>query len=95
MTKRTSSIGICDLLTLLFIGLKLAGKIDWSWLWVFSPIWIAFLVYVTLAIIVKVVNDRYDKMMMEKDPKYLARKAAEMQMREIIERSERERKMFE
>ena len=27
-------------LTLLFIILKLFGAIDWSWTWVFSPIWI-------------------------------------------------------
>ena len=29
------------LLTVLFIGLKLLGKIDWSWWWVLSPIWIS------------------------------------------------------
>lgn len=28
------------LLTLLFVGLKLTGHIDWSWWWVLSPIWI-------------------------------------------------------
>ena len=26
-------------LCLLFIGLKLAGVINWSWWWVFAPIW--------------------------------------------------------
>ena len=29
------------LLTLLFVALKLAGVIGWSWLWVLSPLWIA------------------------------------------------------
>lgn len=29
-----------SLLGLLFIGLKLAGHIDWSWWWVLSPFWI-------------------------------------------------------
>lgn len=29
-----------SLLTVLFIGLKLTGYIDWSWWWVLSPIWI-------------------------------------------------------
>lgn len=33
-----NSIGI-ELLTVLFIGLKLTGDIDWSWWWVLSPIW--------------------------------------------------------
>lgn len=31
-------------LTLLFIGLKLDGVLDWSWWWVLSPIWIPALV---------------------------------------------------
>jgi len=31
------------LLTVLFIGLKLTDHIDWSWIWVLSPIWIQFL----------------------------------------------------
>jgi len=31
-------------LGLLFIGLKLAGSIDWSWIWVLSPFWIAFII---------------------------------------------------
>jgi energy-coupling factor transporter transmembrane protein EcfT len=35
-----SAIGFPGLLTLLFIGLKLAGVISWSWLWVLSPLWL-------------------------------------------------------
>jgi len=31
-------------LGLLFIGLKLAGSIDWSWIWVLSPFWIIFII---------------------------------------------------
>ena len=31
-------------LTLLFIYLKMASYIDWSWVWVLSPLWISFLV---------------------------------------------------
>jgi len=29
-----------SLLAVLFIGLKLAGIIQWSWVWVLAPIWI-------------------------------------------------------
>jgi len=29
-----------SMLTVLFIGLKLTGYIDWSWWWVLSPLWI-------------------------------------------------------
>jgi len=30
-----------SLLQVLFIGLKLANVITWSWFWVLSPMWIA------------------------------------------------------
>lgn len=36
----TSSIGFSGMLTILFIGLKLTGHINWTWLWVLSPLWI-------------------------------------------------------
>ena len=32
------------LLLVLFIGLKLTGFIQWSWWWVFSPLWIPFII---------------------------------------------------
>ncbi len=38
----SSGIGFGGLLAILFIGLKLGKVIDWSWLWVLSPIWIPF-----------------------------------------------------
>jgi len=31
-----------EILTILFIGLKLTGYINWSWWWVLSPLWISF-----------------------------------------------------
>lgn len=31
---------ILDVLTIMFIVLKILGLIQWSWLWVLSPIWI-------------------------------------------------------
>ena len=33
-----------NLLTVLFIGLKLGDVIDWSWWFVLSPIWITMLI---------------------------------------------------
>lgn len=32
--------GFTGLLTIAFIVLKLTGHIDWSWIWVLSPLWI-------------------------------------------------------
>ena len=37
----SGGIGFVGLLTIVFIVLKLTGYIDWSWLWVLSPIWIS------------------------------------------------------
>jgi hypothetical protein len=37
-----------DLLTLLFIGLKLTNHIYWSWWWVMSPLIIEFIIAVLL-----------------------------------------------
>lgn len=34
-------IGFVGLLTIVFIVLKLIGKITWSWWWVLSPLWIS------------------------------------------------------
>ena len=56
MTKRTVSssssggVGFVGLLTIVFIVLKLLDKIDWSWWWVLSPIWISFLLSVVLVL---------------------------------------------
>lgn len=47
----TGGISFFGLLTIVFITLKLIGTIDWSWLWVLSPIWIPFtLVFLILLI---------------------------------------------
>ena len=44
MSGNSSSSGIsfCGLLTIVFIVLKLTHYIDWSWLWVLSPLMIGF-----------------------------------------------------
>lgn len=41
-SSSSGGIGFGSLLTVLFIGLKLGGVIDWSWWWVLSPLWIGF-----------------------------------------------------
>lgn len=48
-------IFVC-LLTVLFVGLKIAGVIAWKWVWVLCPFWgyIAFIVL--LAIIVFIIR---------------------------------------
>lgn len=53
-------MGILDVLAIIFIVLKIIGLIQWSWLWVFSPIWImcglAFAYLVVLGIIAIIIH---------------------------------------
>jgi hypothetical protein len=55
--RRLPSINLVDGIFLIFLGLKLAGKIDWPWFWVMSPIWIPLSVLILVAIMVGV-SDR-------------------------------------
>lgn len=49
------------LLQIAFIVLKLCGVINWSWLWVLSPMWIGFVLWfvgVVVFVLVKVARLR-------------------------------------
>lgn len=61
----TGGIGFGGLLTILFIGLKLTGYIDWPWLWVLAPTWIPLaivvgflLIFVVLALVFGIKVDK-------------------------------------
>lgn len=36
---------LATLFTVLFVGLKLGHIIDWSWIWVISPLWLPFVLF--------------------------------------------------
>jgi membrane protein YdbS with pleckstrin-like domain len=55
-SSTSSGIGFTGLLTIVFITLKLLDKIDWSWWWVLSPIWISFSLVIVVLLIVLVVG---------------------------------------
>lgn len=38
----SNGIGLANVLTIVFVVLKLCHVIDWSWWWVLSPLWISF-----------------------------------------------------
>lgn len=38
-TEVIMKMGICSVLSLIFVTLKLTGVIAWSWLWVLLPFW--------------------------------------------------------
>lgn len=43
-------LSFSQVLLLVFVILKLCGVINWSWFWVFSPLWILFVVALIIAI---------------------------------------------
>lgn len=58
--NRSGGIGFLGMLGILFIGLKLAGFIDWPWVWVLSPLW-GWLALIILCVVVYVIADMLEK----------------------------------
>jgi len=59
-SSSSNGIGFIGLLTIVFITLKLIDKIDWSWWWVLSPLWIGIAILLTIiviAVIIKLIID--------------------------------------
>lgn len=54
--KNYEGIGFIGLLQILFIGLKLGNVINWSWLWVLSPLWLPLLIIILIAIIIVIIQ---------------------------------------
>ena len=58
MSNKKSGCSVSlPLITLILVILKLTGGIDWSWVWVTSPIWIPialifFILFVALGVVV-------------------------------------------
>lgn len=52
----SSGIGFFSLLTIVFIVLKLCNVIDWSWVWVLSPIWISAILVIVVLFIYLIVS---------------------------------------
>ena len=57
MDKQSTGIGFWGLLTIVFIALKLLGKITWSWLWVLAPLWISVSIVTVLAVLFFVIRE--------------------------------------
>lgn len=51
-TNGNVGIGIADVLTIVFVVLKLVGVINWSWWWVLSPVWISIVLVLILWIVI-------------------------------------------
>lgn len=53
---RPGGIGLLGALCILFVGLRLAGVIDWPWLVVLAPIWAKALIWVLCVVALAVVE---------------------------------------
>ena len=53
--KKEEGLGFMGTLTIVFIVLKLCKLINWSWLWVLSPLWIPMLLVIITAIIITII----------------------------------------
>lgn len=51
--KRGFTMDFGSILLIVFIVLKLIGTIEWSWIWVLSPLWIEFI----LLFIIEILKD--------------------------------------
>ena len=57
--KYNFDISIGAILTVIFIALKLTHFIDWSWLWVFSPLWISAIIGLVVLGIITIFFNRF------------------------------------
>jgi hypothetical protein len=51
-SSSSGGIGFTGVLAIVFIILKLLRKIDWSWWWVLSPLWIGAVIAVLIIVLV-------------------------------------------
>lgn len=59
MEKKSNTylgVGFSGLLTIVFIVLKLVGVINWSWVWVLSPMWINAILMCSIMIIAFIIG---------------------------------------
>ena len=52
----SGGLGVSSILLIIFIVLKATKLIDWSWWWVFSPVWIPLLLLVVFGILYLIVS---------------------------------------
>ena len=41
-------LGLIGLTQIAFIGLKVAGLLDWGWIWILSPLWMPVVLFIAI-----------------------------------------------
>jgi hypothetical protein len=62
-------LGFFSALTILFIGLKMTGYIEWSWWWVLAPIWMTYALAFVAAVVYVILKEISDSRAEEKKRK--------------------------
>lgn len=57
--SKSSGLGLCSILTIVFVILKLTKVITWSWWWVLSPLWIDLILTIIVLVIIALIDNRY------------------------------------
>lgn len=55
MGDSNKGLGLCGVLFIVFLVLKLTGNIDWSWLWVTSPLWLPVFFAICIIMIISLI----------------------------------------
>lgn len=55
--KKSNGSWLIWVFTLLFVAMKLMGYIDWSWIWVLSPVWIPIAIVIVAGFISGIIKD--------------------------------------
>lgn len=58
-SNQSAGIGFFGVLTILFISLKLASVINWSWWWVLAPMWLPVTAAVGILLLMLIVKTLY------------------------------------
>lgn len=54
--RGSSGLTFTSVLQIAFIVLKLCKVINWSWLWVLSPMWISLVIFIGLAVLMVLIQ---------------------------------------
>ena len=56
IVKNQGGIGVCGLLLVVFVTLKLCNVITWPWLWVVAPMWVPLVFGLSILAVVGIVT---------------------------------------
>jgi len=67
MQTKSDGLSLPMILTLIFLVLKLTNNINWSWWYIFSPLWVDFIIIFIISFIfvfareIKRIKNNYEK----------------------------------